>query len=178
MITLAILSRILLSNILDATPTAVQQLTFSCTDALGLGALFAVAESKYKNYPERLNLRAFQLLSVFLPLAVLTYISASDRNLSMLGPTVFSLAFAPLIFLIAKHSGSVRLAPLRYAPITYLGRISYGLYVWHLPVMWAYGKLVSMCFGWDILNRFPPVIAISTRTLLLSFFTLLIATCS
>jgi peptidoglycan/LPS O-acetylase OafA/YrhL len=47
----------------------------------------------------------------------------------------FGLLFSSLCFVVFSNSGSSAIKFLRFKPLTALGKISYGLYVWHLPVM-------------------------------------------
>ncbi len=48
----------------------------------------------------------------------------------------FGLLYAGIIGLVALGAGSSWLAPLRFGPLAYLGRISYGVYLYHIPVYW------------------------------------------
>lgn len=52
------------------------------------------------------------------------------------GPTllVVNLLYGGLVGLVVCYAGSPMLAPLRFRPFTYLGMISYGIYMYHPPV--------------------------------------------
>jgi peptidoglycan/LPS O-acetylase OafA/YrhL len=50
---------------------------------------------------------------------------------------VAGLASAGLIAGLVSAAGSVVARLLGAAPIAYLGRISYGIYLWHLPIFWG-----------------------------------------
>jgi peptidoglycan/LPS O-acetylase OafA/YrhL len=54
--------------------------------------------------------------------------------------TIFAISLidAGLIGLVVLHAGAWWLAPLRLPPLPYLGRISYGLYLYHPVVYWAF----------------------------------------
>jgi peptidoglycan/LPS O-acetylase OafA/YrhL len=64
-------------------------------------------------------------------------------------PTILaaSLGAAILVVGILEHAGTPPLAPLRLPPLVYLGRISYGLYLYHLLVFWVADGL-QVRFGW------------------------------
>jgi len=53
--------------------------------------------------------------------------------------TIFAvgLCYAGLVGLAAIGAGHRALAPLRFGPLAYLGKISYGLYLYHYPLFWA-----------------------------------------
>src|SRR5262249_19194906 len=51
---------------------------------------------------------------------------------------VFDVAAAGLIALLVVQSGHLLLAPLRLRPLTYLGTISYGIYMYHNLVRYLY----------------------------------------
>lgn len=46
------------------------------------------------------------------------------------------VAYFGVVGLVAIGAGSRWLAPLRFAPLAYLGKISYGLYLYHYPIFW------------------------------------------
>jgi peptidoglycan/LPS O-acetylase OafA/YrhL len=48
------------------------------------------------------------------------------------------LCFAGVIGLVLLGQGHPLLAPLRFAPLVYLGRISYGLYMYHYVIYYFY----------------------------------------
>jgi peptidoglycan/LPS O-acetylase OafA/YrhL len=55
--------------------------------------------------------------------------------------TGLALAFGALVLLAAQLPDLTRLWPLR--PLNYLGEISYGIYLWHLPVILSLRKVVG-----------------------------------
>jgi len=178
MLGVAFLSRYLLSTVFDASPTAVQQLTFSSLDALGLGSFFAVVEANQAVRLSRLDRFSTILLCIFWPLMIVLFAIADNATLSLWGPLIYSLSFAPLIYLVARSSGSDKMSALRSKPLLFVGKISYGIYVWHLPVMWAYAKLMSLFFGYDLLTRLHYGVGTVVRTTLLIVMTLVISSCS
>jgi peptidoglycan/LPS O-acetylase OafA/YrhL len=54
------------------------------------------------------------------------------RSLTML---TINLAFVSLVGLVVLNVGSPLLRPLRLRPLSYLGQISYGLYLYHVPIL-------------------------------------------
>ena len=55
--------------------------------------------------------------------------------------TGLALAFGALVLLAAQLPDLTRLWPLR--PLNYLGEISYGIYLWHLPVILSLKRVVA-----------------------------------
>jgi len=56
--------------------------------------------------------------------------------------TALALTFGSLILLVAQLPDMTRVWPLR--PLNYLGEISYGIYLWHLPVILALKPFAAM----------------------------------
>lgn len=85
------------------------------------------------------------------------------------GYSLLNYFFAVTIHVIVTHKLFTRF--LEWAPLTYLGRISYGLYVYHLPVLW---------FALDIrdLGIVKPAMVQPAATAIAFFATLLIASAS
>jgi peptidoglycan/LPS O-acetylase OafA/YrhL len=108
--------------------------------ALGMGiavALVAVEEARLGPAAIRALRRLFGLALVLAPLCFLVVVAATDSTL--LSAPVFGAACTGLIALILLPGGGwfVRSAErlLGTATLRYLGRISYSVYLWHLPVM-------------------------------------------
>ena len=53
----------------------------------------------------------------------------------VLAPAAFGFGSACLVFGLWRTTNPLLVWPLSVAPVAYLGRISYGLYVFHLPVL-------------------------------------------
>jgi peptidoglycan/LPS O-acetylase OafA/YrhL len=71
--------------------------------------------------------------------------------------------FAVLIYGVARERWFVR--PLELHPIRYLGKISYGLYVYHFPIIWFAGRIADLGIEPPLLKPLTAVIAF-TATLL------------
>ncbi len=131
---------------------AIFVLPFSHLDAFGLGAY--ISQNKITN-----SSRQFGLLSLLLPLIGLLYnflVLGQFTNVSSLGyPYLMEYGYqytwgysvanywaAVLIDAIAKEGLFERF--LSFKPLIYLGKISYGMYVYHLGVVWLmYRVLVA-----------------------------------
>jgi len=66
---------------------------------------------------------------------------------------------AVLIYGVVRHGWAIRL--LEWRPLRYLGKISYGMYVYHLAIIWLMGTL----FGQNLSEPFPPLLAFVTFAL-------------
>jgi peptidoglycan/LPS O-acetylase OafA/YrhL len=123
-------------------------------DALGIGAALALA--KHAQVPDNVLL---SLVKLFVAVACLAIVALT------LLPASTSLAFTWLDFFFALIFGAMVFAADRgvrprfkrlveYPPVLYIGRISYGIYLYHLFVKHVVDRLAEMA-GWDFPNRGP-----------------------
>jgi peptidoglycan/LPS O-acetylase OafA/YrhL len=113
-------------------------LTPACFDALGLGALLALSRTipRAKAVIRLLGLVSLIALSIisfaFLILdsaLLIKYVQA------VLVETLWALAFAALVSKASEGFRGRAGYLLNFRPLRYLGRISYGLYLYHLPII-------------------------------------------
>jgi peptidoglycan/LPS O-acetylase OafA/YrhL len=176
MILVAFLSRFYLWYF-DYSRTAIQQLTPCCLDALAIGSVIAI----YSSFGNREKLdktcRLVAILSGILSMSLLCL--ARDALIVLFSPIVHSITFSSILFLISIHSGSRYLSFLRIPFLTYLGRISYGLYVWHMPVMWwIYPEIINRILGFDPHIGLPYYLGGASKALAMTIITLIISSIS
>jgi peptidoglycan/LPS O-acetylase OafA/YrhL len=115
-------------------------------EGLALGALIAV---RYRMGPWNIpNLRLMLLTIAWTAVALLTsawsgYDHDTDFNRTF-GYFIGSVACAHVVLLLVQNRGSILTAPLRFAPIQYAGRMSYGLYMLHQPVVFLLVTLSTL----------------------------------
>lgn len=135
---IAVFSRILLAK-MDFGPTAIQQLTPCCLDSLMCGSAFSII-SQWHNAKKIAALAIFIGISSYICFQIFSLgsflVNAQQEHLSV------SLFFCGLIFLIFYHTGNRYLACMRLKIFVYLGTISYGIYVWHLPINWWFSDYI------------------------------------
>ena len=66
---------------------------------------------------------------------------------------------AILLYGVVRHGWATRL--LEWHPLRHLGKISYGLYVYHFALIWLMAKL----FNQNLTEPFPPLLALATFAL-------------
>ena len=119
-------------------------LPFGCLDTLGLGAFLAVA-SAFK-MQRALSLVRLSGVVVGLPLLItLMFLNHMHRLQSIqdiFTGTATGLVAAGLILSCTARSGRAAQL-LSFRPLSYLGEISYGLYVYHLPIWYVTSLEVS-----------------------------------
>ena len=111
------------------------------------------------------------------------HLACNELLTSGVGLLALNVALTGLIGLTLISSGSAWLAPLRWGPLTYLGKISYGLYLYHYVILmisagrlriWAIwtmppGRLlvtVLLCFlaaslSWELIEQ--PILRLKKR---------------
>ena len=135
-------------------PAAISFFTLACMDALGLGALMALAQPhRSSRSPSEADRRRFMLFLVVLIAALGLFVQTADGKMEIVGFNLIAGIVACGII-----EGAIRGFPqplgrwLESAPLVFLGRISYGLFVYHLfmpkllkpiidalPIEWADG---------------------------------------
>ena len=118
-------------------------LPFTCFDSFGLGALLAFVTVWYKEY-----LAVFcQINSVAAIICILVLIFAATSGQAMLLPnrTIQSVVALWIIAYIVygKYVLDKSFYLLNNNVLVYLGRISYGMYLYHLPLQYDY-KFIDM----------------------------------
>lgn len=119
-----------------ASDAALEVNTFSCFEALGMGALLAYAHSAWPR--ERQDRFAQLLLGVGLPTAVLGLALCVLNEAPAVHKLVTSFGLA-LVFTFVIHRGATGFPGLmgRFLaapPMSLVGKISYGIYVYHGPI--------------------------------------------
>ncbi len=161
------------------TPSlAVYPMPFSHIDAFAFGAYIS-------RYPIPKAKRQFFLLAVLIPIVGFTseYLATGHIGaISALGyplllPDAYQFIwaysllnyfFAVIIYGVAWEGWLTQY--LEWRPLRYLGKISYGLYVYHFPIVWFAGRLAD-------LGITPPILQ-SLSALVALFGTILIASLS
>ncbi len=135
--------------LIDPAALAIYPLPFSHVDAFAFGAYI----SRYSIPHARKQLAYLAFITPAVGFLSQYAATASWQPVSALGYPVtlpnayqflwaYSLLnywFAVLIYCVAREGMFVRI--LEWAPLKYLGKISYGLYVYHFPVIWFSGRI-------------------------------------
>jgi peptidoglycan/LPS O-acetylase OafA/YrhL len=123
-----------------ASPKQIYGSLHTRIDSLLIGSLLTLAPlARFQAAASR-----FSLFPVLLLVAMLMTLSWTSRRLQILGFTLIALCAAWVIMaaMNGKEDGVLRRF-LRWAPLNYCGRISYGFYLWHYPISRVAGKYLS-----------------------------------
>jgi peptidoglycan/LPS O-acetylase OafA/YrhL len=167
----------LLPFLLTDPQQAVNVLPFSHLDAFAFGAYisrFEIPRPRWQLAALAIAVPAIGLLTDFVKKGTLTFALGYDLPMTgfykeVWGYTLLNYLFAVLIYCVARTNFLTRI--LESAPLRYMGKISYGLYVYHYGVI-AITAALFRKYGLDYSLRSPQMFIISFGS------TLLIATLS
>jgi peptidoglycan/LPS O-acetylase OafA/YrhL len=134
----AIASAVTMARLYDsADPSRAYYGTDARAQLLLIGALLAILLARFR--PRRLSaISATHTLGVVGGLYVLwafTRVADTDAWMYTGGYAVFGLAVAAVIVSVTQPESTPWRRVLSLGPIVWLGRISYGIYLWHWPVI-------------------------------------------
>ncbi|MEO5886733.1 MAG: acyltransferase [Anaerolineales bacterium] len=128
----------------DSAPLAIFPLPFSHIDAFAFGAYisrFAIPKAREQFLPLLISLPVIGFASQYIATGGIGTISSLGYPILLpnayqfiWGYTLLNYFFAVTIFSVAKYGLFNRF--LEWSPLRYLGKISYGLYVYHFPIIW------------------------------------------
>ncbi len=130
-------------------------------DGLLVGSLLAIAWVRGA-IPARLPSWA-TWAAVAAGFALFTQLKA-DEDFAYLGGTTLFLAISCVIVLAAAAGGEVRLGPF-LRPAAWLGRWSYGIYLWHFPVLFVVTRRGT---GWSDEERLAATVVITAVGVIVS----------
>jgi len=119
-----------------ANDFAVTQLTFTCLEPLALGSWFAA-----KLHAGQWNRQVAVKIAWAGFLMTITCMLLTSGLQDAFGRAAHALLFAPLLPLLAESQLGRTRSILCSQPLSFLGMISYGVYVWHAPVIDAVYRL-------------------------------------
>lgn len=160
----------------DSPALAVYPLPFSHMDAFAFGAYIS-------RFPIPRAKQQFLLLVGILPaagfaseyLATGTFGAFSAFGYPLQIPEAYKFVwayslldyfFAVIIYGVVKEGWFTRF--LEWRPMRYLGKISYGLYVYHYPIVWFSGRIADLGIEPPLLQPLSALIALSATILVAS----------
>lgn len=139
----------------DSPELATYPLPFSHIDAFALGAYisrFSIPKAKQQFYALLALLPVLGLITQYIatrttaPLSGLGYqLLLPDSYKYIWAYTLLNYFFAVLIYGVAQEAWFTRF--LEWRPLRYMGKISYGLYVYHFPIVWFAGRIADFGLG-------------------------------
>jgi peptidoglycan/LPS O-acetylase OafA/YrhL len=170
-IALAPISRFICHYILGLSMTQVNVFPLASLDALGLGSLLAFYTHNHDKFMNaKRNLCKFGLwvcLPLMILLIIFSFIFEGTYFLNiLLRPTILSIFFVWLVSSSAKGYGGILGKFLELKPLIYIGKISYGLYIYHYFMNPLYGII-----SWHLnFHGSTPLLLEITLKVLASFF--------
>jgi peptidoglycan/LPS O-acetylase OafA/YrhL len=142
--TLCIASALALRIILVMAAPSIDthKLTFTRMDALAFGALVAVLARTNKGLRPVVPWSGPAAIGASVLIGMLALVrwplSAGDPRTRTFGLTLFAILFsALLVYVISRPSGHVAVQCLEWAPLRFVGKVSYGIYVFHWFIVCA-----------------------------------------
>lgn len=138
-----------------ASPARIGFAPDTRSDSLLIGCLFGVAfHAGVCGALGSATLRRWLGLTAGITVAIVAVLSPSPQTLSFGLWPLFGIAVALIVFRSAADPDSRTARALSARPLLYVGRISYGLYLWHLILLWTPPESVGVPGGMRIAAAF------------------------
>ena len=136
-----------------------EMITFTAMDYFGVGALLALAIDRGMKVGDgRLNLAAAAAFAGYIVLYVFSELGRQVAGFCYIQQTLVSVVFAGLISATLAGFGGFREKILNHPAVQHVGRLSFGLYLFHTPVPLLLGFVLPWLWGpfftgfWQILR--------------------------
>lgn len=151
---------------------------FGCTDSLGIGALLAYYWNEGEKSQKKLMLLKKASIWFGLPLLILTQVAyaLSTRGFHPLFTDAIHLAlqdfsaamfFAYIVDKASRNSPGILGGLLALPPVRYIGKISYGIYIYHFFLKGIFPQVVYS-MGITYLNNWQWFVVLSTITIIIA----------
>ena len=157
-------------------PLAIYSLPFSHMDAFAFGAYincFSLSKAKQQFYWLAALILTIGFASQYIATGGVGKLLAFGYPLRLpygyqfiWGYTLLNYFFAILIYGVVQEGWLTR--SLEWHPLRYLGKISYGLYVYHFPIVWFSGRIAELGVAPPLLQPLSALIALSATILIAS----------
>ena len=141
-----------IASLADDPAQAIYPMPFSHMDAFALGAYisrFSIPHAKKQFLILLVLIPVIGFAAQYMATGEIGAVSAFGYPLQMpysfqfvWGYTLLNYFFAILIYGVAREGWFVRFLEIR--PARYLGKISYGMYVYHFPIIWFAGRMADL----------------------------------
>jgi peptidoglycan/LPS O-acetylase OafA/YrhL len=158
-----------IESLADSPAQAVYPLPFSHMDAFAFGAYisqFSIPHAKKQFLLLLILIPVTGFAAQYLATGEIGAISALGYPLQMpnsfqfvWGYTLLNYFFAILIYGVAREGWFVRL--LEIHPARYLGKISYGMYVYHFPIIWFVARMADLGIKDPILKPLTALVSLA-----------------
>jgi peptidoglycan/LPS O-acetylase OafA/YrhL len=136
----------------DGDPSRPYYGTDARASQLLVGALLAILLLRWQPRARSARLTLQWLALAAAILIAYAFVEASDRGAILYhgGFLVFALCTAVVVAAIVQETRSPLKAGLSLAPIQWVGRVSYGIYLWHWPIAVALTPQHTGISGWQL----------------------------
>jgi peptidoglycan/LPS O-acetylase OafA/YrhL len=136
----------------DADPSRPYYGTDARASQLLVGALLAILLLRWQPRARSVRLALQWLALAASILIAYAFVEASDRGAILYhgGFLVFAACTAIVVAAIVQETRSPLKAALSLAPMRWIGRVSYGIYLWHWPIAVALTPQHTGISGWEL----------------------------
>jgi peptidoglycan/LPS O-acetylase OafA/YrhL len=160
------------AGVIAADPGSFNRLYFGTdtrADALLIGCTLALLWDRGWLQRAARAVSALALPAVAVLALLMWYASVPGRSLYLYGLLACSLASAVLIANVVTGRPAVLVRALEQPPIVFVGKISYGLYLWHYVVFWIVRDHTG---GWSHASRVPLELSVAVAVAIASYYVL------
>lgn len=125
--------------------------TITRMDSLLMGALLAALLYRFRNLVNNWSKALFVLsgIAILAGLLITRNPDYSNRFFVTAGYTLLAVFFAAVIAIVIEEKNNLLKRSLNNRPLIFLGKYSYGLYVFHFPVFWLLrAPVLELISGW------------------------------